>query len=151
MRYFFDRVKINGHTSEWNTRTRGCPQGTTFGPLLWKMFQNDMAYHVNVPTLTMYADDHQLYAAGETHGTVESRLKTQGHLASSWYKDNFLLANLERFQSLTVNPRNIDAENDDKTLNIDNHDIRKTEEIKLLGVYIDENLNFAGHIRAIFV
>ena len=36
-------------------------------------------------------------------------------------------------------------ENDDKTLNIDNHDIRKTEQMKLLGVYIDENLNFAGH------
>ena len=39
-------------------------------------------YHFNVPTLTIYADDHKLYAAGETHGTVESRLKTQGHLAS---------------------------------------------------------------------
>ena len=36
----------------------------------------------------------------------------------------------ETFQSLTVNPRNIDAENDDKTLNIDNHDIRKAEQIK---------------------
>ena len=52
----------------------------------------------------------------------------------------------EKFQSLTVNPRNIDAENDDKTLNIDNHDVRKAEQIKLLGVYIDENLCFAGHI-----
>ena len=120
--------------------TRGCPQGTAFGPLLWSMFQNDMAYHVNMPTLTMYTDDHQLHAAGETHVTVESRLKTQGHLASSWYKNNFLLANPEKFQSLTVNPRNIDAENDDKTLNIDNHDIKKTEQIKSLGVYIDENL-----------
>ena len=59
----------------------------------------------------MYADDHQPYAAGETHWIVESRLKTQGHLASSWYKNNFLLANLEKFQSLTVNPRNIDVEN----------------------------------------
>ena len=36
----------------------------------------------------------------------------------------------EKFQSLTVNPRNIDAENDDKTLNIDNHDVRKAEQIK---------------------
>ena len=108
MRSFFDR-RLNGHTSEWKTLTRGCPQGTAFGPLLWIMFQNDMAYHVNVPTLTMYADDHQLFAAGETHGTVESRLKTPGHLASSWYKNNFLLANLEKFQSLTVNPRKIDA------------------------------------------
>ena len=39
--------------------------------------------------------------------------------------------------------------NDDKTLNIDNHDIRKLleqERNELLGVYIDENLNFAGYI-----
>ena len=41
----FNRVKINGHTSEWKTMTRGCPQGTAFGPLLWNMFQNDMVYH----------------------------------------------------------------------------------------------------------
>ena len=123
MRSFFDRrlnkVKINGHTSEWKTMTRDCPQGTAFGPLLWNMFQKDMAYHFTVPTLTIYADDHKLYAAGETHGTVDSRLKTQGHLASFWYKNNFLLANPVYFQSLTVNPRNIDVGNDDKTLNID--------------------------------
>ena len=90
-------------------------------------------------------------SAGETHGTVESRLKTQGHLASSWYKNNFLLANPEKFQSVTVNSRNIDAENDDKTLNIDNHDVRKAEQIKLLGVFIDENLNFAGHISELCI
>ena len=36
----------------------------------------------------------------------------------------------EKFQSLTINPRNIDAENDDKTLNIDHHDVRKAEQIK---------------------
>ena len=101
MRSFFDRrlnrVKINGHTSQRKTMARGFPQGTAFGPLLWNMLQNDIAYHVNVPTLTMYADDHQLYAAGETYGTVESRLKTQGHLGSSGYKNNFLLANSEKF------------------------------------------------------
>lgn len=30
---------------------------------------------------------------------VESRLKTHGHLASYWYKKNFLPANPEKFQS----------------------------------------------------
>ena len=38
MRSFFDRifnrVKINGHTSQRKTMARGCPQGTAFGPLL---------------------------------------------------------------------------------------------------------------------
>ena len=44
------------------------------------------AYHIDVPTLTMCADDHQLFAAGETHETVESRLKTQGHTSKSEFK-----------------------------------------------------------------
>ena len=47
MRSFFDG-EINGHTSEWKTMTSGCPQDTAFAPLLWKMFQNDIAYQVNV-------------------------------------------------------------------------------------------------------
>ena len=68
------------------------------------------------------------------------------------YKNNFLLANSEKFQSLIVNARNIDAENDDKTLKIDNHDIRKTEKIKLLGVYIEEiesqqRVTLASYVR----
>ena len=38
----------------------------------------------------------------------------------------------------------------DRALNIDNQKIKKTEQIKLLGSYIDENLNFAGHISNLF-
>ena len=78
----FNRVKINGHTSEWKTMTRGCPQGTAFGRFCGICFK--MTWRITtVPTLIMYADDHQLYADGETRRTVESGLKTQGHLASS--------------------------------------------------------------------
>ena len=36
--------------------------------------------------------------------------------------------------------------NSDRALNIDNQKIKKTEQIKLLGSYINEYLNFAGHI-----
>ena len=50
IRSFFDRrlnrVKINGHMSEWRIMERGCPQGSSFGPLLWNMFQNDMALYL---------------------------------------------------------------------------------------------------------
>ena len=40
--------------------------------------------------------------------------------------------------------------NSDRALNIDNQKIKKTEQIKSLGSYIDENLNFAGHISNLF-
>ena len=57
-----------------------------------------------------------------------------------------MLTQKNHVQSLSINPRNTDAETNDRTLNIDNQEIKKTEQIKLLGVYIDENLNFADHI-----
>lgn len=63
IRSFFDsrlnRVKINGHMSERRIMERGCPQGSSFGPLLWNMFQNDMAFHIPDSNLTLYSDDHQ--------------------------------------------------------------------------------------------
>ena len=69
MRSFFfsnrqNRVKLNGVTSSWKDAVRGCPQGSSFGPLLWNIFQNDMTYIVNNASLSMYADDHQLYVKG---------------------------------------------------------------------------------------
>ena len=153
IRSFFDsrlnRVKINGHMSEWRIMERGCPQGSSFGPLLWNMFQNDMAFHIPDSNPTLYADDHQLYVTGKTYEEVESTIVTQGQKALLWYRNNFLLANPDKFQSLTINPRNIDADKKGSVLTIANDEIMKTEQIKLLGVNIDENLNFTQHISEI--
>ena len=114
------------------------------------MFQNGMSYHVNESNLTMYADDHQSYVTGKTHEAVDSDLVSQGWQALAWYKNNFLFANPEKFQSLFINSRNIDAANSGSALNIDNQQIKKTE-VKLQGVYIDENLNIAGHISDVCI
>ena len=110
------------------------------------MFQNDIAFYADESNLTIYADDHKMYVAGKNHEAVESKLKTQGQLALIRYNNNFLLVNIDKFQSLTINPRNIDADNKSNVLIIDDHKINKTEHIKLLGVYIDESLNFTKHI-----
>ena len=37
------RVKLGSVISQWKNIIRGCPQGSTFGPLLWNSFQNDLA------------------------------------------------------------------------------------------------------------
>ena len=50
MRSFFvnrlNRVKLCDATSDWIKMERGCPQGSSFGPLLWNIHQNDMSAHV---------------------------------------------------------------------------------------------------------
>ena len=68
--------------SSWKDAVRGCPQGSSFGPLLWNIFQNDMTYIVNNASLSMYADDHQLYVKGYSVDCVKQLLTDGGHTIS---------------------------------------------------------------------
>ena len=63
--------------------SRGCPQGSSFGPSLWNLFQNDMTMLVKDTNFFMYADDHQLYVTGSDYHTAFSKLQYQGKLAMS--------------------------------------------------------------------
>ena len=58
-----NRVRNNQETtSDWHATTRGCLQGSAFGPLLWNVFQNDLLFSTDENRLFMYADDHQLFS-----------------------------------------------------------------------------------------
>ena len=75
MRSYFtnrqNRVKLNSVVSEWKDMRRGCPQGLSFGPLLWNIFQNDLTYQITDANISMYADDHQIYVTAESTSQVE--------------------------------------------------------------------------------
>ena len=70
-------------------------------------------------TAAPFSDDHQLYVTGSDYDIVSSRLQNQGKLAMPWYRDNFLLANTEKFQCLTIKPRNNDSDKETEALQIE--------------------------------
>ena len=104
MRSFFEnsrnRVKLGEITGIWKPMKCGCPQGSSFGPLLWNMFQNDLPLHVENGNITMYADDHQLHVKGTNHEIVRQQLKTSSKQALKWYSNNFLSAKPAREVSI---------------------------------------------------
>ena len=114
----------------------GCPQGSSSGPLLWNLFQNDTSFHMNNANLSMYADDHQMYVMGKKHDIVAQSIKIQGEQA---------LSNPEKLQLLTINPRNVDTDNNNQDICVDGHAIERMGKIKLLGVKIDKKLRFTSH------
>ena len=96
------RVRIDPETtSGWYETTRGCPQGSSFGPLLWNVFQNDLHYIVKNCTLFMYADDHQLSHAAESIKEVEQVLNEDGNKVSQWYHKNLLKGNFSKYQTIS--------------------------------------------------
>ena len=68
-----------------------------------------MAQQATNSNLTMDADDHQMYKTGSNLAMVKGSLEEQGKQAMSWCEENYLQANSDKFQVLTINPRNVDT------------------------------------------
>ena len=83
-------MKVGKAASEWNVMKRGCPQGSSFGPTLWNLYQNDLSYHVNeIANSNMYADDHQMYIVVSDMPIMCTDMEKEGNSALKWYKDNY--------------------------------------------------------------
>lgn len=132
--------------SDWKYMKKGCPQGSSFGPLIWNLFQNDMAQQVTNSNLTMYADDHQMYKTGSNLAMIKDSLEEQGKQAMSWYEENYLQANPDKFQMLTINLRNVDTNQQNQDIFLNGKVVKNNDQIELLGVKVDDNLNFSNHI-----
>ena len=150
MRSFFNnrqnRVRIGNRESKWDQMGRGCPQGSSSGPLLWYLFQNYLPCFITTAKLSVYTADHQLYTSGTNFTAVREVLAQEGQLAASQYRDNFLLSNPDNFQAMILNPRNIALEGQYPDIRVDGRVITNTDYIKLLDVHTDCIMNFSGHI-----
>ena len=80
-------MKLGSVTSQWKNTIRGCPQGSSFGPLLWKSyaFRNDLAY-ITEEEISIYADDHQIFGSGSSTSIVEGM--SEGSKITRWHKEN---------------------------------------------------------------
>ena len=122
-----------------------------FGPLVLNIFQNDLALHINSGKLNTYADDHQICSTGHDLEKVRATIVEEGELAATWYKKNYLLANVDKFQTTVIKPRRLNDTNKDKRGALKSHDqtIESADHIRLLGVNIDNHATFSKHISEI--
>ena len=95
---------------------------------------------------SMYVDDHQIYAAGESSKGVEKKLIEDGERMTRWHKDNLLKVNCDKYQSMMLGHGNTDST---INLSVGGEQIEQSRSIKILGVNIDEKLNFNIHISAV--
>jgi len=152
--YFSERlckVRLTSSTfSEWVEITRGCPQGSNLGPLLWNIYQNDLPYLIKNGDIMMYADDHQLYSSAKEVFKVEKTLNDEGISLSDWYNSNQLKANLSKYQVISIGPNaNPNNNHNHMNVNMNNITIKQENTMKILGLSIDSNLNYSHHISQV--
>ena len=139
------RVKIGTARSSWTELTKGVPQGSILGPLLFNIFINDLFHFIEKCTLYNYANDNSISHSSSTLQTVLSNLLIDCKIAVEWFSNNGMKANPNKFQFMILSPNSAD----DIELKLDeNTTLRSEKSVKALGVIIDNRLTFSDHISA---
>ena len=145
-----NRVKLQEAHSAWKEQKRRCPQGSSFGPLLWNLFQNDLSLHGQSANLFMYADDHQIYTSDIDIQKAAQTLREQTEAVPQWYKENLLQANPQKYQILNIDPQpSRKTPGCILTMEFDGHEVKSSDYLKILGATNDSKLTFSEHIREI--
>ena len=139
------RVKIGTARSSLAELSKGVPQGSILGPLLFNIFVNDLFLFIEKCTLYDYADDNSMSYSSSTLQGVLSSLLNYCKIAVEWFGNNGMKANSTKFQFMVLSPNptdDIEFELDENTI------LRPQKSVKALGVIINNRLTFSDQISA---
>ena len=144
--YLSDRkqqIKIGQIVSKWGDISKGGPQGSVLGPILFNVFINDIFHFIKHGKLYNYADDNTLSMSCPDFDVLIRSLVSDSDALISWFDFNCMQANPDKFQAIAVGKRTHDKQ---PVFNIGNINITCDDSVKLLRVDLDFSPKFDLHI-----
>ena len=96
---------VNGELSGARAVTRGVPQGSLIGPLLFLIYINDLPNCLSKALPRMYADDTSISIAASSLPELESVLNTKLANLHEWLNVNKLSLNIAKTELMLIDSR----------------------------------------------
>ena len=148
--YLYERsqsVTIERNISKSLPLNTGVPQGSILGPLLFIIYTSDLP--LCLPSeckLFMYADDSTITCSSSNINEIEDNLNTALGRIYDWCVRNKLIINANKTKSMLIGSKQ-KVHNTDLNVSIAGVSVAKVNDVKCLGVIIDESLSWGPHVE----
>lgn len=122
----------------------GVPQGSVLGPLLFIIYMNDIKEIMTNGEVNMFADDTVIFIIANDFVEAYNALEAELLRVSNWLKSKKLLLNVKKTKYLVIT--NKIKEGNIQPLHIDGQEIERVDNLKYLGVILDDKLSFNDHV-----
>jgi hypothetical protein len=152
----FHYTVVNNVRSQPALITMGIPQGSILGPLLFNIYVNDIFNVARSVKCVLYADDTVIVVSAKSIIDVFITASHFFGMFSKWFALNKLCLNDSKTHFLifgfneTCDYNALRFDNhescDYNALRFDNHTVKRVNEVRYLGVVIDDKLCWKSHI-----
>ena len=145
-------TKFKDFTSSEQKVTAGVPQGSIIGPLLFLCFTNDLYENFDETCrVVSYADDTQIIINSDSSNQLKTSIRSTILTAQEWYTKNSMLNNIDKTEILILNSRKSNLINSVFKFreNGKNIKIKPSSSIEVLGIILDQNLNWVPHTNKV--
>ena len=137
------RTKINNNFSDWTDVDSGVPQGSIWGPFIFNIYVNDMFYFIEDDNVTNFADDNTPFTISDNLDELTDKLESSSDILVKWFEMNYFKMNIDKCKLLVANHES------NVYVKIDGNVIEGDQMVKLLGIKVDNKLNFHEHVSTL--
>ena len=123
----------------------GVPQRSVLGPLLFKIYLNDLLFFLKDVGICNFADDTTTYISDESLENVLKSLEKNSMLAIHWFENNYMKSNTDKCRLIVSGHKH-----EQVWTNIGKDLVWESSDVKLLGITTNRDLKFDKHVLKLF-